>query len=121
MNSKRLLRVADHLDTVERKDFDLKSNKNCAIGHACRLPYFKRLGLRYDPKEDVFKYKGAIQHCAIAICIGITEVQAEYLFCGNGISSIHKSKKPTPKQVAKALRGFVKNNDQVDRKVRAWA
>lgn len=101
MNSARLLRVADHLDTIECKDFNLCSNKDCAIGHACRLPYFKRIGLKYDAKEDLIKFGSAIQNCAIAIVFDITKHQAEDLFCGN------LRRNPTPKRVAKAIRKFV--------------
>lgn len=109
MNSVRLLKVADHLETINRKDFDLCSNEYCALGHASRLPYFKRIGLKYDSTNDVFTFKGAMSNVAIGNVFEISEIQTEYLFCGNGRCTIHKSKNSTPKQVAKAIRKFVKD------------
>ncbi len=107
MNSKRLLRVADLMEVTPRKDFNLASNENCAIGNACRLSYFKRIGLKYDPTEDVIRFDIYFGHTAIAKLFGISHAQAEALFCGTPVSDLYKSDNPTPKQVAKVIRKFV--------------
>ncbi len=106
MNSKRLLMVADLMDVTPRKGFNLASNEDCAIGHACRLPYFKRIGL--ECIDDVISFNGSYGHTAIAECFKIGFTQAENLFCGNPLYGY--SKLPTPKQVAKAIRKFVEEN-----------
>jgi hypothetical protein len=101
MNSKRLLRVADHLETVARKDFDIASNENCAVGHAARLPYFKRIGLKFGSDGD-FEFNGADHKYAIADLFDLRVNEVEQLFMLGGYK-----KDPTPKQVAKAIRKFV--------------
>lgn len=50
----RLLKLADHLETVQRRLFDMLAwgHDNCcktvccALGHACSIPSFRRAGLR---------------------------------------------------------------------------
>jgi hypothetical protein len=52
MNTERLLRLADHLDTVPESAFDLMDwacgTTACAVGHACFIPEFMAAGLRMD-------------------------------------------------------------------------
>lgn len=49
MNVQRLLRLADHLDTVNPEEFSLFNwacgTTACAVGHACSIPEFVRDGL----------------------------------------------------------------------------
>ena len=57
---KRLLKLADYLDTVQPKHFNMRDwsvtercgTVACAAGHACQMPGFKRLGLRLVEDED---------------------------------------------------------------------
>lgn len=56
MNAERLLRLADHLDTVPAVVFDMTQwamradcgTVACALGHACSIPEFAAAGLRLD-------------------------------------------------------------------------
>lgn len=62
MNRERLLRLADHLDTLPAESFDMGhwgvlnprgcGTVCCALGHACFIPEFAAEGLRLDFGTD---------------------------------------------------------------------
>ena len=127
MNSKRLLKLADHLDTVPRKVFNMGTwydvdtdaapscqTQACAMGHATNVPAFRRLGLR---KEQTYEdcntksYDVTMPGCrngggmdAAVELFGIKRDDAEVLF-----SPAYDKAPETPKQVAKRIRRFVAN------------
>lgn len=67
IHAERLLRLADHLDTVPVAEFDYAhfisecGTSACALGHAARLPEFNVLGLSirrlHGKNEVVFLYE----------------------------------------------------------------
>ena len=111
---KRLLRLADHLDTVKKKTFDMCVWRYdtecgavaCAVGHACTIPEFKRAGLsirqnRYG--EWYPSYRGKKVVMSVCAFFGLTENEEMYLF-----ANAEDDYDTTPKQVAKRIRRFVK-------------
>lgn len=128
----RLLKLADFLDTVPRKKFDLynwitkKSNNTattidhikecgfagCAVGWAMTLPSFKKAGLKTIKDNNLFYndeyfsvpyYKGHENWYAVSKFFGISTYDAGDLFRIESYSS-----NATPKMVARRIRKFVK-------------
>lgn len=129
MNAKRLLRLADELDEQPRKLFYMNvwfeerscGTVCCAGGLACTIPSFKRAGLKRETQEPFMGGKpvptngveytdehGIVYRSfdALAKFFDIPEDHATKLFSGG---HPYPSIKPTPKQVARALRQYVKS------------
>lgn len=118
---KRLIRIAQKLERLPRSRFyfgtwvggdwqgkpDLSCGTTaCAMGWACTLPSFRKLGLKLDPwwREPVLN--GNSHQSTIAKNLfGITSEEYSYLFTPieSGLSPL-----ATPKQVARHIRNFVK-------------
>lgn len=118
MNSERLLRLADHLDTVPPENFKITVWKcdtvACAIGHAVSIFHEEGLHLFY-PEDYRFilipRYKNQVGLEAVASFFDITEDDAEDLFTYRGIASrnwqeTYLIEDITPKLVAKVIRDF---------------
>lgn len=123
MNSKRLLKLADHLDSVAQVEFDLGSWKvtdkvakcktvACACGHATSIPSFRRAGLRLQldeycssSKVDIYDlvFGGLVGFKAAAAFFDIGEFESENLFSWEG----HRYGRRGPKSVAARIRQFV--------------
>lgn len=129
----RLLKLADFLDTVPRKKFNLydwitKKSDNtattidhikkcgfagCAVGWAMTLPSFKKAGLKsmgrqqyrfqYGQAFSIPYYKGKENWFAVAEFFGVVGYDAEELFSVDSYSE-----NATPKMVARRIRKFVK-------------
>lgn len=129
MNKERLLRLADFLQIVPEEKFDLEEWTNvdtlekmpeltgktcestaCAVGWASAIPEFKEIGFHFELNEDqeyLIPVWGDHKNWdAVREFFGLSIGQAEKLFMyynyapgGNG-----------PKDVAKAIRKFVKDN-----------
>lgn len=110
-SNKRLLKLAELLDTVPPKQFDMGTWKcgttACAAGWAASDKWFKDRGLtlipdRYwdDPEQWEIKFGQDVAFAAAAKFFLVTYEEAELLF-GNDSA--------TPKQEAKILRKFVEN------------
>jgi hypothetical protein len=127
MNKRRLLKLADFLETVPRKRFDFTSwvgenwkgdrelscgTTACALGWATTMPLFRGLGLRlaksrwgpYVTLGNMRKDKSSM--IAAERVFDISYGDAEYLFVP-GFSKLGHS--ATPKMVARQIRQFVKH------------
>jgi len=110
MNKKRLLKLADYLDTVPRKNFNIDiwrcGSVGCAMGHACDIPAFKRVGLKLMTRYDMLcpALGRLIAFDAAAKLFSITHYQATCLF-----SPIGYGRQRGPGVVAKRIRRFVAN------------
>lgn len=117
MNSKRLLKLANFLETkVQNKGFNLKTWKTvnkcgtvaCAGGWACSIPSFKKAGLKlelYDFSQYfMIRYKIWEDFAAVSKFFDISIEEAEFLFLNNKYPKSHRSKN----YVAKRIRSFVK-------------
>lgn len=99
MYAERLLRLADHLETVvahlPRERFDMAAWAKrttcgtvcCAVGHACDIPEFAAAGLELwwpDGGHMVGKRAeiqfGSSRECAVSLFFGITDSQVAWLF-----------------------------------------
>lgn len=129
MNKKRLLKLADFLDTLKPKNFDVSEwarqgtvwirgdevkpdcgTVACAAGWACFIPEFQRLGLMLAPnREGVFVV--CFDHYwgddAIEIFFGLGEDSSltSRIFYQDG----YDDSRVTPKMVAKRIRQVVAN------------
>lgn len=126
MNKKRLLKLADYLETIPSKRLDMRiwrieeycGTVACALGHACDIPSFKRYGLKLDKRYGNPAYrKGKVTYRGVeagAVFFGIPYDDAAYLF---DTAEGHK----TPKQVARNFRAYVANPDKTALKLkRMW-
>lgn len=118
MNSKRLLKLADFLETkVPNKGFNLGSWKTvsecgtvaCACGWGCSIPSFKKAGLKlesiYDwPQYFMIRYKIWQDFAAVSKFFDISIEEVEFLFLDENYPKSHRSKN----YVAKRIRSFVK-------------
>lgn len=137
MNSSRLLEAADYLDTVPRQRFcmttwadgdfcgkqDEPNHKKhecqtsaCAMGWLTTDPRFKRIGLKlgldnFRSKTPVLgRLKGIDAACKL---FGINTSQAWWLFDANDPDTEASRENETPKQVARRIRKFVKDNGKI--------
>lgn len=137
VGARRLLKLADELESQEiLKEKGLKFDMNlffsrpegaklgdwcgttcCAMGLACFVPSFRRAGLNVETCEDevgsttdvVFTDKETGEkfynfEAAVKVFPGLSDAGAEYLF-GAPLPNDE-----TPKQVAKRIRRYVKEN-----------
>ena len=118
INAKRLLKLADYLETVPRERFDMGDwdttypderkfcgFSGCAIGWAIEGNLFE--GLAFDENDEIRqpKYKGLFGFPAVAKVFDMPgDVAREELF-GAHIES-------DPHQVAARIRKFVRNNEK---------
>ncbi len=117
MNAERLLRLADHLDTVPPELFDLAhwgsrvpcGTVCCAVGHACLMPEFQAAGFRAVWDEDGFEpeFSGLTDWDATELFFGIGHVTALCLFSAQ---SYPVGAPATAAQVAARIRAFVRSN-----------
>jgi hypothetical protein len=111
----RLLRLAKILRKVKPEEFDIYKwecgTAACALGHACRDPYFRRLGLSLDNRPlfvtPMFRFKGDRYRGsrAGAKFFGITDNESQKLFLPSGYAG---SRPVTPKRVAAKIERLVK-------------
>lgn len=123
INAERLLKLADYLETVPRDHFNMSKwsedkpsgcgFSGCAIGWAAHGKLFPGLSLvrvrkpvtqnfhpRYVKRGRV---RGTTGFRGVGVCFSISAWQASRLFTEDRISK-------TPKQVAKRIRQFVRDN-----------
>ena len=123
MNAKRLLKLADFLETVSRKRFYLAKwvgttwagkqdlscgTTGCAMGWAATMSGFRRLGLRLN-KEGIPEISGHEGFNAAEFLFDLDDYNAYKLFGGD---SCPLPRTATPKQVASHIRQFVKQNGE---------
>ena len=88
---RRLLKLADHLDTVPPETFDMSTwwcgTKGCAMGHAAQMPAFRRLGLLVTSYTDFYEgvivgvtFEGETDFNAAAAFFGLKWGEAVALF-----------------------------------------
>ncbi len=126
MRTDRLLRLADHLETVVAKapeTFDMDTFGRamacgtvcCALGHACSIPEFREAGLRMEwvpdgPNEcGEVVVAGARNFGAAEVFFGIEDRTASYLFGPDD----PEAPKRTTVEVADRIRKFVAANTPV--------
>lgn len=127
MHKERLLLLADHLENVKPNEFNMShwweektiSNRNlckttgCAMGHACSIPEFQKLGLRLDhgylsvSDKNVF-YRTPVlddkrMYEAAQELFEISYADVEYLFCPDTYTEADIC---DPIAVAKRIREF---------------
>lgn len=121
MNTKRLLKLAEFLETkVPRKEFDMTcfsrgpkpgcGTAACALGWATQIPSFKRLGLKLVGKRSPFyqpDYNGNRNFKAGEVFFDITHHMSLLLFNYES----YPLYRATPKQVAKRIRQLVAGNN----------
>lgn len=115
MNRERLLKLANHLDTVKPAKFDMGNwscgTTACAAGHACGIPEFVELGLYLDysarPDRGCVRFHdGEYIHSgwnAVEDFFGLEPDEAVYLF---GVNDYEWDNRTDPKVVAQRLRLF---------------
>jgi len=118
MKVARLLKLADFLETVPRKKFNLGtwgndakcSTAGCAAGWGCQIPSFRKSGLRlvtnhyYGDVEPYCRSTGSNGFDAVSDFFGLTGRQTEHVF-----SLLAYQTEPTPKQVAGRIRALVRD------------
>jgi len=121
---RRLLMLADLLDTVPKEQFDLScwahkpkgkriggcGTTACAVGWATTHPGFKKAGLRLKKRERhtaVPEYKGHVSWAAVTAFFGVDLRQAGLLFMS---AQYPRGCYTTPAEVAKRIREFVGGN-----------
>lgn len=114
MNKKRLLKLADFLETIKPKVFNMDSWYNespcgttaCAFGWACSIPSFKRAGLKMRKLSNGFTvyadvvFNDEYNLNAASSFFDITVDEAEFLFYPD------MYEKATKGQVIKRIRKF---------------
>lgn len=120
INAKRLLKLADYLETVPRKNFDMGffysetpespcGFAGCAMGWAAHGKLFR--GLRWDWEARTIKYHDVSGGFSTAIEIfNLSEADAYFLF-----DEQHGGRNrnyDTPKIVANRIRKFVRENEK---------
>lgn len=126
MNTDRLLKLADRLDTVPPDRFDLDAwfqsftedecgTAACAVGWACTIPEFNAAGFRAEMSDDGYclcpQYIPAdtgpvyTSWAAVREFFGLTQPEADRLFFAG---SYPLDSDPTPAEVAARIRGFVR-------------
>ncbi len=103
----RMIKLADHLETVPPDNFDMGfwkcGTKACAIGHGCTIPSFRRAGLHLSILEDEPIYKNLHHYDAIAEFFGIPFSDAVDLFSTN-----NANKYLTPHEMALHIREYLR-------------
>ena len=130
VSKRRLLKLADFLDRLPPKRFnyatwvggdwdgrqDLSCGTTaCALGWACTIPAFRRLGLRLSSYGvPILLRGGTITHetAAAAFIFKIDQTHASYLFCPDyHLFSERLPRSPgrraSPREVAAHIRRFV--------------
>lgn len=122
VHANRLLKLADHLSELPRKLFDFGTyaekrscgTVGCAMGHACMMPAFKRLGagLKEMPNDDVLwpTIGGVASPVTVGkelFGVGIDDYESLFMPHESGLGA-----DATPKQVAKHIRKFVAERTQ---------
>jgi hypothetical protein len=122
--NRRLLKLADFLEKLPRQRFSFHSwvgpewggaqdlscgTTACALGWACTIPAFQRLGARIEQGEDCvypdLAWKNRVDTYEVSRGLfGLTFTEHCRLFLP-GWARLGEN--PTPKQVAKRLRDFV--------------
>jgi hypothetical protein len=112
MNRQRLLRLADHLDTVPKELFNMRTwytsyrgcgTVACAAGHAAAVPEFKDEGFALETTDDCEKepvYKGhtGFEACSAFFKLDFNTNQRIFTRYSYGEDD------PTPKEVANRIR-----------------
>jgi len=135
VKTKRLLKLADFLEKLPRKRFgydtwisspedllakgtedDLKNcgTTACALGWACVMPEFRRLGLRMVDFEPCTQTSACPLGAAQEI-FGLTLDESSYLFVPNNYNGWKESpleRNATAKQVARHIRKFATRRAQ---------
>lgn len=110
----RLLKLADYLETVPRKKFDMRFWKDegacgfagCAIGWAAHGKLFRGLTIKGTSDLDFEPhYAGATRMAAVSLLFGISIVQAQ-----NDLFGGWDELQGTPLQVSKRIRKFVREH-----------
>lgn len=120
MHKKRLLKLADFLETVPRRSFEIRAwvwrgadkpegkipgecgFAGCAMGWAAHAKLFR--GLKLDGLWGNPIFEGRTDYDAADCLFEIDGVASRVLFGGSSYSG---PRRPTPKQVAKRIRTFV--------------
>lgn len=126
MNAKRLLKLADFLETVPKDNFDMgvvyedegmfagdcapkypQPKKHCgtaacAMGWATAIPSFRKAGLHLGEDGEVYFEGSSYSFESAEIFFDILDEEATFLFTRSGAGN-------TPKQVARSIRKFVKD------------
>jgi hypothetical protein len=118
----RLYRLARHLMTrVTPKNFDMSywycGTAGCAVGHACMMPEFQRVGLKTikipaenisRPSVQMPKYRGVAGWPSVREFFGLNPADSTELFSHDSYNGeVHTI---TPKRVAKRINGFVRKH-----------
>ena len=121
MDKRRLLILADYLDTVvkpetfdmghwsDRKSMNECGATGCAIGHATRIPEFSSEGFKLvrdllNRHDYVPIYRGLRAQAAVETFFGLTSKEAEMLFMPWYYDSNERN---DPACVARRIRGMV--------------
>ncbi len=128
----RLLKLANFLETVKPKDFNLSSWKRettngvckticCAVGFAATIPSFKKAGLRLSSidknntfvfynDEDVTEYQIHYEQweswSAVGKFFGLNSEEYNYLFSDTYYGNFNSG----PKHVAKRIKKFIETS-----------
>lgn len=114
MQKKRLLKLAELLDKVPKKNFDMRRFRYenecgtvcCAAGHAMLDPWFIKRGLHQGTQISVPQYGNFYANESLMEFFGISWLQVCYLFAPGKVGA-------TPKTVAKNIRKFVESGGEV--------
>lgn len=129
INAKRLLKLADYLETVPRKAFNIESwmsrsankpeGKNpgecgfagCAVGWAAHAKLFRgfRMNGGFPIYKDTFSWPAVGVVFGLGLCSPLPSDDAAHLFS----SYTYPQGKATPKQVAIRIRKFVRDHSKV--------
>ncbi len=114
---KRLLKLADFIETVPREALDLEvlARKHecgtvcCLMGWAGLMPKFRRLGFKteFGPGGYVGFSNYSMPFLDAADFFGLDQYESYGLFSGLPQRNYYGISDPTPKQAARALRRFV--------------
>lgn len=113
MNVERLSALADWLDKVDPKRFDLANWKYgttaCAVGHACDIPGFRKAGLYM--KNGSPRFAGHTDWDAVTGFFSLWQKNEElYLFCAD---CYNPAQWCDPLAVSMRIREYVKNNEMI--------
>ncbi len=83
----RLLKLIEKLETVEDDNFNMRywwcGTSGCAAGHACRIPAFKKAGLKTIKVDSSYITVGYQSHCgfaALELFFDLTKHDAHQIF-----------------------------------------